>query len=40
MLKKNQQLPLFRMFAVGFLVQFGWEFALLVAGVRAPNVGP
>lgn len=38
--EKNQRLPLFRMFAVGFLVQSGWEFALLVAGVRAPNVGP
>ena len=35
--KKGFKAPLFRLFAIGFAVQFGWEFALLINGIRPMN---
>lgn len=37
---KAQRYPILRIFATGVAVQFGWEFALLVTGIRAAGLGP
>lgn len=37
---KKKKLPIIRMFIIGVVVQFGWEFALLVTGIRKPGIGP
>lgn len=36
--KKTQQVPLGRILAIGILVQFGWEAALLVGGIRSAEI--
>lgn len=34
---KDNKLPLTRMLIIGVVVQFGWEFALYVSGIRPHN---
>ena len=34
MFTKKDKLPVLRMLIIGILVQFGWEFSLLVNGIR------
>lgn len=36
--KKTQQVPLGWILAIGILVQFGWEAALLVGGIRSAEI--
>lgn len=35
---KSKRLPLFWMLAIGILVQFAWEFSLLVGGIRSAEI--
>lgn len=37
---KKSQLPILRMLFIGIIVQFAWEFALLINGIRKPQWGP
>ncbi|WP_156933761.1 hypothetical protein [Mycoplasma simbae] len=37
---KQSQLPILRMLAIGIIVQFGWEFALMINGIRKLQWGP
>lgn len=38
--KKEQKWPILWMLAIGILVQFSWEFVLLITGIRAVGLGP
>lgn len=38
--EKNQKWPLVWMLAIGILVQFSWEFILLITGIRSAGFGP
>lgn len=40
LISKQEKYPILRIFAIGVAVQFGWEFALLVTGIRASGFGP
>ncbi|MBU4690378.1 hypothetical protein KQ874_01575 [Mycoplasma sp. ES3157-GEN-MYC] len=37
---KKSQLPIIRMLIIGIVVQFGWEFALMINGIRKLQWGP
>ena len=37
---KEDRYPLLWILAIGILVQFGWEFVLLISGVRPAGVMP
>ncbi|QSF13659.1 hypothetical protein [Mycoplasma sp. Mirounga ES2805-ORL] len=39
-ISKKEKMPIFRMLAIGILVQFGWELALLVNNIREFKFGP
>lgn len=37
---KEEKYPLLWILAIGVLVQFAWEFILLITGIRANGFGP
>ena len=37
---KEQRAPLGWILAIGVLVQFAWEFVLLISGIRAQGIAP